>query len=69
MGVDPWFYAPVSGGCYHLERNCAGLRNAHIIKDATSTEAKRRVLSFNSLRPCRICAMNMDTEAPLPEVD
>ena len=55
LGNDPWYYAPLSGACYHLQRNCGGLRNARSIKGALSMGDKRRALYLFNLRPCRIC--------------
>ena len=53
---DPWYYAPLSGSCYHLERNCAGLRNARHVQSVECTVGKNRLLVVNNLRPCRMCA-------------
>ena len=57
LGNDPWYYAPHSGSCYHLQRNCGGLRNARAIKSALSLGDKRKVLTLLHLRPCRICVV------------
>ena len=80
LGTDSWFYAPYSGSCYHIQRNCGGLRNARAIKSALSLGDKRKVLTLLHLRPCRICVVEpinhergttaSDTvEVPLAEVD
>ena len=53
---DPWYYAPLSGSCYHLEQSCAGLRNARDVRSEESTFGKSRLLCVNNLRPCRLCA-------------
>ena len=53
---DPWYYAPLSGNCYHLEQNCAGLRNARNVQSEESAIGKNRLLCVNNLRPCRLCA-------------
>ena len=53
---DPWYYAPLSGSCYHLEQNCAGLRNARNVQSEQSQFGKNRLLVVNGLRPCRLCA-------------
>ena len=53
---DPWYYAPLSGSCYHLEQNCAGLRNAHNVQSEQSQFGKNRLIVVNGLRPCRMCA-------------
>ena len=55
MGDDPWFFAPTSGQCYHLQRNCRGLRNARIISRALSRGDKNRAILMYNLRPCRLC--------------
>ena len=79
LGLDPWFYAPLSGSCYHLERNCGGLRNSRAIKIACSLYEKRKILTLLHLRPCRICIQSVNreqgnaasdpSEVPLREVD
>ena len=52
---DPWYYAPLSGECYHLERNCLGLRNARNVQTVLPHEAQNRLV-MQGLRPCRLCA-------------
>ena len=55
LGDDPWFFAPSTGQCYHLQRNCHGLRNARIISRASSRGDKNRAILTLNLRPCRLC--------------
>ena len=58
LGDDPWYFAAATGECFHLQRNCRGLRNARVINRATSVGDKNRALILNNLRPCRLCVSN-----------